>query len=47
MFWVKNNTIIEWLRTAIQNDDTTQTILKEMGQGDIKGFIQKDKFLLF
>ena len=38
MFRVENNTFIKRLRTVTQNDDTTQAILKEMGQGDIKGF---------
>ena len=46
-FWVENNTFAEQLRTAIQSDDITQSILKEMGQRDIKKFIKKDKFLLF
>ena len=38
-FRAKNDVFAERLRTAIQNDDTTQAILKEMGQGDVKGFI--------
>ena len=46
-FRVENDTFTERLRTAIQEDETTQTILKKMGQGDVKGFIKKDKFLLF
>ena len=47
MFRVKNNTFTEWLRTVIQEDETTQAILKEISQGDVKEFIKEDKFLLF
>ena len=47
IFKVENNTFTEQLRTAIQNDKTIQTILKEIGQEDIKEFTKKDKFLLF
>ena len=32
---------------AIQNNDSTQAILKETSQGDVKEFIKKDGFLLF
>ena len=46
-FRVENDTFIEQLRTAIQEDETTQAILKEINQGDIKEFIKEDKFLLF
>ena len=30
MFRVENDTFIKWLRTAIQEDKITQTILKEI-----------------
>ena len=46
-FRVENNTFAEQLQTVIREDETTQTILKKMGQGDIKEFTKKDKFLLF
>ena len=46
-FRVENNTFIKRLRTAIQDNKTTQAILKKMSQENIKGFIKKDKFLLF
>ena len=35
------------MRIVIQKDKTTQAILKEISQGDIKEFTKKDKFLLF
>ena len=38
MFRVENNTFAEWLRTVIQNDETTQVILKKMSLGDVKEF---------
>ena len=47
IFRVKNNIFVERLRTAIQEDKTTQTILKKISQGDVKEFTKKDKFLLF
>ena len=37
-FRVKNNTFTKQLREVIQNNNTTQAILKEMDQGDIKKF---------
>ena len=37
-FRVKNNTFAEQLRIIIQNNDTTQAIPKEIGQGDVKRF---------
>ena len=46
-FRVENNTFAEWLRTAIQSDETTQAILKKISQGDVKEFAKKDGFLLF
>ena len=46
-FRVKNNTFTEWLWTVIQKDKTTQAILKEISQEDIKKFIKEDGFLLF
>ena len=39
MFRVKNNAFAKRLRTVIQNNKTTQTILKKISQGDIKEFI--------
>ena len=47
IFRVKNSTFTKRLRTAIQNNNTTQAIIKEMSQGDIEKFTQKDGFLLF
>ena len=47
MFRIENNTFTKRLRTAIRNDNTTQAILKEISQGDIEEFTQKNKFLLF
>ena len=47
MFRVKNDTFTKWLRTVIQEDDTTKIIMKEMSQEDIEGFTNNDKFLLF
>ena len=47
MFKVENNIFAEWLRTAVRENKTTQVILKELGQGDIKEFTKKDRFLLF
>ena len=46
-FRVENDTFIQQLRTAIQEDNTTKTILKKMGQGDIEGFAKKKKFFTF
>ena len=46
-FRVENNTFTKQLRTVIQEDETTQTILREISQEDIKEFTKKDKFLLF
>ena len=46
-FRVKNNVFAKQLRTAIQEDKTTQTILKKMSLGNIKEFAEEDKFLLF
>ena len=46
-FRVENNVFTKWLRTVIREDETTQDILKEMSQGDVKKFTKKDKFLLF
>ena len=46
-FRVKNNVFTERLRTAVQEDKTTQNILKEISLGDIKGFTKGDRFLLF
>ena len=46
-FRIKNDVFAERLRTVIQEDKTTQVILKKVGQGDIKKFAKKDKFLLF
>ena len=39
IFRVENNTFAEYLSTIIQEDETTQVILKEMSQGDVEGFI--------
>ena len=47
IFRVENDTFAEQLRTVIQEDKTTQTILEEMSQEDIKEFTKEDKFLLF
>ena len=47
MFRVANDTFAEQLWAAVQNDKITQTILKEISLGDIEGFTQKDKILLF
>ena len=47
MFRAENNTFIKRLRNVIQNDNTTQAILKEISQGDVKEFMEEDKFLLF
>ena len=47
MFWVKNDIFAERLKIAIQDNKVTQVILKKMSQGDMKGFIEKGKFLLF
>ena len=46
-FRIRNNTFAEQLRSAIQENKTTQTILKKISQGDIKKFTKKNKFLLF
>ena len=47
MFRVENDTFTKQLRTAIRDNKTTQAILKEINQGDIKEFTKKDRFLLF
>ena len=47
MFRVENDTFAEQLQTVIRDDETTQAILKEIGQKDVKEFTKKDKFLLF
>ena len=47
MFRVKNNIFVKWLRTVVQNNETTQAILREISQEDIKKFAEKDEFLLF
>ena len=47
IFRVENNTFTEWLWIVTQSDETMQAILKKMGQGDIKGFTKKERFLLF
>ena len=41
IFRAKNNIFTEWLRAVIQKDETTQAILKEISQGDIKKFTKK------
>ena len=46
-FRVKNNNFAERLRTAIQEDETTQIVLKEMSHRNIKNFTEEDRFLLF
>ena len=46
-FRVKNNVFAKRLRTVIQEDETTQIILKKISLGDVEEFIKKDKFLLF
>ena len=46
-FRVKNNIFAEQLRTMIQDNETTQVILKKMSLEDIEEFTQKEKFLLF
>ena len=38
IFRVKNDTFTKRLRTAIQNDETTQIFLKKISLGDIKEF---------
>ena len=47
MFRVGNNTFVKWLRTATQNNETTQAILKKISLGDVEEFTEEDKFLLF
>ena len=47
IFRVENDTFAEQLQIVIREDQTTQTILKEMSQGDIKEFTKEDEFLLF
>ena len=47
MFRVENNGFTEQLRIVIQEDEITQVILKELGQGDIKKFTKKYRFLFF
>ena len=46
-FRVENNVFTKWLQTVIQEDETTQIILKKMSLGDVKEFAKKDKFLTF
>ena len=46
-FRVKNNVFTKWLQIAIQEDETTQIILKKMSLRDVKGFTKEEKFLLF
>ena len=46
-FRIKNDGFAEQLRTVVREDETTQVILKEMSQRDIKKFTEKNKFLLF
>ena len=46
-FRVENDSFIKRLRTVIQEDKTTQDILKEINLGDIKGFTEEDIFLIF
>ena len=46
-FRVKNDVFAERLRTVIQEDETTQDILKEMSLENIEEFAEKDRFLLF
>ena len=46
-FRVKNDNFAERLRTAIQEDETTQVILKEISHGNIENFTEEDRFLLF
>ena len=46
-FRVKNDTFTKQLRTAVQENRTTQNILKEVSLRDIKEFIKKNRFLLF
>ena len=46
-FRVENDVFIKWLRVVIQEDKTTQNILKEMSLGDVEGFTKEDRFLLF
>ena len=47
IFWVENNTFAEWLRIVVREDETTQNILNKMSLGDVEGFTEEDKFLLF
>ena len=47
MFRVGNNTFAEQLRIVTQENKTTKAIIKKISQGDIKGFIKDNKFLLF
>ena len=46
-FRVKNKNFAKRLQTVIQENKTTQDILKKMSLGDIKKFAKKDRFLLF
>ena len=39
MFRAENNNFTEQLRIVIQNNETTQVILKKISLEDIKGFI--------
>ena len=45
IFRVENSTFTKYLRVAIQSNNITQTILKKMGQGDIKEFTKKKLIL--
>ena len=47
MFIVENNVFAKQLRTAIQSNETTQTILKKIDKGYIKEFTEENRFLLF
>ena len=47
IFRIKNNVFMEQLRIVIQEDKTTQNILKKISLRDIKEFIIKERFLLF
>ena len=47
MFKVENANFTERLRTVIQEDKTTQDILKEISLGNIEGFAEENKFLVY
>ena len=46
-FRIKNDIFAERLWIAIQEDKTTQAILKKIGQRNVKKFAKEDKFLIF